>query len=97
MGAIKIEDVSHIRFAAPELATMQRFLEEFGLTKHHDDAQTIFMRAHGPAPFVHATQIGDAGFVALGLRAACVEDLEKLGHARRWTCCAPDRPGRAPG
>ena len=93
MGAIKIEDVSHIRFAAPELATMQRFLEEFGLTKHHDDAQTIFMRAHGPAPFVHATQIGEAGFVALGLRAACVEDLEKLAHAEGVTVEPLDMPG----
>ena len=68
MGIIKIEDISHVRFRAPDLSLMQNFLEAFGLTVAAQDETHLIMRAHGPAPFSHATEKGEAGFAALGLK-----------------------------
>ena len=31
MPIIKIEDIAHVRFAAPDLSTMRSFLEDFGM------------------------------------------------------------------
>jgi catechol 2,3-dioxygenase-like lactoylglutathione lyase family enzyme len=81
MSLIKIKDVAHVRFRAPDLGEMQKFLEEFGLSVVHVDATHLFMRANGDAPFVHATEIGDAGFVALGLQADHRDDLDRLAEA----------------
>ena len=78
MSIIKIEDISHVRFRAPDLSIMQDFLEAFGLTVAARDETHLIMRAHGPAPFAHATEKGEAGFVALGLRAASSHDLQAL-------------------
>ena len=32
MSIIRIQDISHVRFKAPDLPAMQAFLEEFGLS-----------------------------------------------------------------
>jgi hypothetical protein len=31
MSVIRIEDIAHVRFAAPDLGAMRGFLEDFGL------------------------------------------------------------------
>ena len=31
MPVIKIEDIAHVRFAAPDLGAMKSFLEDFGM------------------------------------------------------------------
>lgn len=81
MSTIKIEDIAHVRFAAPDLEAMKTFLVEFGLTPvaHSDGA--LYARGAGPQPFVHATTQGDASFVAVGFRAESVADLERLAKA----------------
>jgi catechol 2,3-dioxygenase-like lactoylglutathione lyase family enzyme len=78
MSTIRIEDISHVRFSAPDLEVMRVFLEEFGLTAVASDDGVLYARGAGPAPFIHATSEGEAQFVALGLRAESVEDLAKL-------------------
>ena len=32
MPVIKVEDIAHVRFAAPDFAAMRGFLEDFGMT-----------------------------------------------------------------
>ena len=81
MSTIKIADIAHVRFTAPDLAEMQTFLEEFGLIPHLASDGVLYARGAGTAPFVHATSKGDAGFAALGLRADSVGDLERLAKA----------------
>ncbi len=78
MSIIKIVDVSHIRFTAPDLDAMAAFLAEFGMTTSLADDGTLYARGAGPAPFLHATVNGEAGFAALGLLAASVDDLHIL-------------------
>ena len=78
MSIIKIEDIAYVRFRAPSLEEMRRFLVEFGLQPLPLEGNTLFSRGSGPAPFLHATSLGPPCFEALGLRAAAIQDLERL-------------------
>ncbi len=93
MSFIRIEDVSHIRFRAPDLAVMRGYLEDFGLTVATADDTRLFMRGAGTSPFVHATELGDPGFAGLGLRAESVADLETLARAEGAAVEPLDAPG----
>ena len=40
MSVIKVEDIAHVRFAAPDLEKMQSFLGDFGLNStFHEDGR----------------------------------------------------------
>lgn len=93
MSTVRIEDISHVRFTAPDLAEMERFLVSFGLTPFRDGQGALYGRGSGGAPFIHMTEEGPAGFVALGLRAASLADLEALARAEG----VPVEPLTTPG
>jgi len=77
MAIIKVEDIAHVRFAAPDLALMRDFLEDFGLTCFQDGGR-LYGKGSDGRPFVHVTEPGEAKFLAVGLRAASLADLEEL-------------------
>lgn len=77
MAVIRIEDIAHVRFAAPDLARMKTFLEDFGLNPFEDGGR-LYGKAADGRPFVHVTEPGEARFLALGLKAERVEDLDRL-------------------
>lgn len=79
MPVIKVEDISHVRFAAPDLSEMRKFIEDFGLVAFEEGGK-LYGKGTGGAPFLHATELGEAGFRALGLRAENVADLQKLAE-----------------
>ncbi|MFN3911948.1 VOC family protein [Hyphomonas sp.] len=93
MSTIKIEDIAHVRFQAPDLGEMQTFLEQFGLKPGLSDDGVLYARGTGPAPFLHATQPGEPRFVAIGFRAASTEDLHRLAEAEASTVEPHDAPG----
>lgn len=93
MSTIKIKDIAHVRFGAPDLAQMQQFLVEFGLTPFFDGEDTLFARGAGDVAFVHATTRGEPGFRALGLRAESEESLAMLAAAEGLAVEALDAPG----
>lgn len=93
MSTIRIEDIAHVRFTAPDLAAMRAFLVEFGLTPVVETETALYARGAGAAPFVHATSLGEPGFAALGLRAASLADLETLAAAERASVEDLDAPG----
>jgi len=92
MSLIKVEDIAFVRFRAPDLAEMTRFLEDFGLapTRHGD---VLYARGSGPAPFLHVTEAGEAGFAGVGLRAGSAADLEVLAEAEGVQVRPLDAPG----
>jgi len=92
MSGIKIEDVSHVRFRAPDLDAMAAFLTEFGLVARAEGGR-LFARGSGPSPVLHITEPGEAGFAALGLRAASVADLKTLAAAEGAKVEPFDAPG----
>ncbi|WP_374572024.1 VOC family protein [Phenylobacterium sp.] len=93
MGIIRVEDVSHVRFRAPDLGEMRAFLEDFGLTIVESRAGRLCARGAGRAPVAHITELGEAGFAAVGLRAASLADLETLARAEGVAVDDFDAPG----
>jgi catechol 2,3-dioxygenase-like lactoylglutathione lyase family enzyme len=89
---IRIEDVSHVAFRAPDLDQMARFLADFGLSTWREDGR-LYGRGAGDAPFLHVTELGEPGFVAMGLRAASMDDLESLARAEGTVLHDLDAPG----
>lgn len=89
---IKVEDVSHVAFRAPDLDLMERFLVDFGLLTRREGAR-LSARGLGPSPYVYVCEEGDAAFTAMGLRAASVEDVIALGRDEGVEPQTLDRPG----
>ena len=73
---IKVKDIAYVRFSAPDLDEMERFLVDFGLQRAERRDDRLFMRGTGPDPFVHETVQGEAGFAALAFDAGSAEALE---------------------
>ncbi|CAG9222599.1 Catechol 2,3-dioxygenase-like protein [Paraburkholderia tropica] len=83
--ASTISGIAYVRLSAPDLGRMEAFLTDFGMVKVHRDAQRLYMRGVGEAPFLHVTELGDPGVVscAYELRApALLGEVAKLPGAR---------------
>ncbi|WP_029528077.1 VOC family protein [Polaromonas glacialis] len=79
MPVIAVEDIAYVRFEAPDLELMERFLIDFGLVRAARTADTLYMRGKGSAPYVHITHQGPtARGIGLGLRAQSSADLQRL-------------------
>ncbi|HVN01915.1 MAG TPA: VOC family protein [Caulobacteraceae bacterium] len=93
MSILKVEDVAFVRFRAPDLGGMRRFLDDFGLTSTEATDRRLVMRGAGPAPVLHVTELGEAGFAGVAFRAASVADLERLAAAEGAAVEGLDLPG----
>ncbi|MGZ9098377.1 MAG: VOC family protein [Brevundimonas sp.] len=93
MSTIKIEDVAHIRFRAPDLRAMREFLDDFGLNVVEATETRLVARGSGPAPVAHITELGDPGLAGVGFRAQSVEDLARLAEAEGVPIVEFDAPG----
>jgi catechol 2,3-dioxygenase-like lactoylglutathione lyase family enzyme len=92
MSITKIEDIAHVRFAAPDRAAMRSFLEDFGMVCFEQDGR-LYGKAGDGRPFVHVTQQGAPKFLGLGLRAGSLADLAKLASAEGVVVEDLDAPG----
>ena len=77
MSVIRIEDIAHVRYGAPDLAAMRAFLEDFGMTCFEQDGR-LYAKGSDGRPFLHVTEPGEARFLAIGFRAETLADLEAL-------------------
>jgi catechol 2,3-dioxygenase-like lactoylglutathione lyase family enzyme len=73
---IKVSDIAFVRFRAPDLERMQRFLEDFGLVPAHREDGRLYARGSDPSPYLHVTEQGEAGFAGVAFDAASAGDLE---------------------
>jgi catechol 2,3-dioxygenase-like lactoylglutathione lyase family enzyme len=89
---IKIEDVSHVAFRAPDLDRMQVFLDDFGLSTWREGGR-LYGRGLGDAAYLHMTEEGEAGFAGVGFRAASAADVETLARTEGVEPRPLDRPG----
>lgn len=92
MSLIRIEDIAHVRYAAPDLGAMRAFLDDFGMSCFEHGGR-LYAKGTDGRPFLHVTQPGAAKFLAVGLRAATVEDLGKLAAAEGLAVEDLDEPG----
>jgi catechol 2,3-dioxygenase-like lactoylglutathione lyase family enzyme len=93
VSIVKISDISHVRFTAPDLQRMSEFLVQFGLTPTPWPDGVLYARGAGAAPFLHATAPGEPGFAALGLRVDSLADLDALARANDASVEDLDAPG----
>jgi len=90
----KAIDVESVRFSAPDLHKMRKFLEDFGLQEAEDVGDGVLrMRGIGDAPFLHETIEGEPGFVSFAIRVRSVEDLEALAVAEGVAIDTASGPG----
>jgi len=74
---IKVRDVAYVRFAAPDLGEMERFLTDFGLVVAARDGERLYARGTDPAPWFHHTVRGEPAFRGVGFEAASADDLAR--------------------
>lgn len=90
---IAVEDIVWVRYAAPDLDLMESFLTDFGLHRLERTAAKLYMRATGPAPFVHVTEQGTTRGIGFALRAHSHSDLEALAQQTGTRLVKRDEPG----
>lgn len=90
---IKVTDIAYVRFRAPDLDEMEKFLLEFGMVRAERRDKALFMRGTDALPFGHVTELGEPGFIGLGFYAESIADLEKLAGEHGLTPEASDAPG----
>jgi catechol 2,3-dioxygenase-like lactoylglutathione lyase family enzyme len=73
---IKVEDIAYVRFAVPDLDEMEKFVTDFGLTIATRTQDALYARGTDPAPYVHVTERGEAGFRGMAFQARSAADLE---------------------
>jgi catechol 2,3-dioxygenase-like lactoylglutathione lyase family enzyme len=91
---IKVQDIAYVRFAAPDLDVMQRFASDFGLVLTAREGDTLYHRGSDPSPYVHVTELGDAGFRGVAFEADSAEDL---AAASKLEGASPVEKLEAPG
>ncbi|AUW59299.1 glyoxalase [Sphingobium sp. SCG-1] len=89
---MRVVDIAHVRFAAPDLNLMERFVSDFGMQPFRD-ADVLYAHGLGPAPYLHMTEKGNSRFVALGLLAPTVDSLHGLSEREGAAVTTVDRPG----
>ncbi|MCY7300026.1 MAG: VOC family protein [Ilumatobacteraceae bacterium] len=92
---IKVNDIAFVRFQAPDLAVMQAFCQDFGMTVAQRTDDTLYMRGTDDEGFVHVTHLAaEAGFVGLAFLANSVDDLEALAALGEFSAVEKlDGPG----
>jgi catechol 2,3-dioxygenase-like lactoylglutathione lyase family enzyme len=93
MRPIKIEDIAFVRFRAPDLVGMRRFLDDFGLRIVEASGARLVARGSGPGPVLHVTEQGEPGFAGLAFRASSAADLETLAISENARVEELDLPG----
>jgi catechol 2,3-dioxygenase-like lactoylglutathione lyase family enzyme len=91
---IHVTDVAFVRFRAPELEPMARFLDDFGLEVVERREDELYARGSDPEPWIHHTARGEAGFAGVGFDVASQADLEAAAGLEGASGIEPlDGPG----
>ncbi len=91
---IKVKDIAYARFGAPDLEAMERFVTDFGLVVTARKEKVLYARGTDPAPYLHVTERGEAGFRGVAFEAASEEDLHA---AAKLESASPVEKIEAPG
>jgi catechol 2,3-dioxygenase-like lactoylglutathione lyase family enzyme len=76
---VKAQGLGYLLFERPDLDRAAQFLNDFGFAVAERNADTLYLRSAGPAPFCYRVTRGPkARFVGFGLVLASREDLDKL-------------------
>jgi len=91
---IKVSDIAYVRFSAPDLDEMERFLADFGLSVVSRSDEALYARGTDTAPWIHSTVRGEPGFAGVAFEAASAADLEAASKLEGASPVEPlDEPG----
>ena len=91
---IKVQDIAYVRFAAPDLDSMQRFAADFGLVLTACENDALYHRGTDPSPYIHVTELGEPGFRGVAFEAASAADLVAASKLRGTSAVEKiDSPG----
>jgi catechol 2,3-dioxygenase-like lactoylglutathione lyase family enzyme len=91
---IKVEDIAYVRFAAPDLQQMERFLGDFGLVVSEREGGRLYARGTDPSRYLHVTEPGEPAFRGVAFEAASAEDLLAASELEGASGVEPiDAPG----
>jgi len=94
MDGIKVRDIADVSFAAPDLALMRVFLEDFGLEAAPGSSdEELYMKGAGAAPFLHRTRAGQPEFLGMTLESSCLSDLVRLARCTGAAIAEARTPG----
>lgn len=93
MSITRAWDVAYVRFRAPDLDPMRRFLLDFGMLDVSDHADRVVMRGYGTDPFVHLTERGEAGFAGFGIELRSLDELAVLAAHEGVAIVPLEAPG----
>ena len=95
MSITKAVDVAFVRFRAPDLDLMHRFLLDFGMADAgaQPEGGPLYMRGGKGGPFVHVTERGEPGFAGFGIWVKDRADLDRLAAHDGVPVEALDAPG----
>ncbi|VCU69043.1 Glyoxalase/Bleomycin resistance protein/Dioxygenase superfamily protein [Pigmentiphaga humi] len=99
-----VSSIAYVRLGAPDLDVQEKFLLDFGLEKVHRHAGRLYMRGIADSPFIHVTERGASGVVAVGYDVhpqvpieslqerfgARVEDIDEPGGGKRLSLRDPN-------
>lgn len=91
---VGITGIRYVRYQAPDLDLMERFLTDFGLTRSARTDTMLYMRGTGGEHYIHVTELGqDARALGVGLQVASREDLERIAAKVGASVEASNEPG----
>lgn len=74
-----VTGIEYVRYQAPDLERMDRFLCDFGLTCSSRTPAALYMRGTGSAHHIHVTELGESTrALGVGLRVDRHEDLARI-------------------
>ncbi|HEY0685611.1 MAG TPA: VOC family protein [Steroidobacter sp.] len=90
----RVTGIAYVRYQAPDLDRMERFLIDFGLSRSGRTSSALYMRGTGADHHIHITELGDEPRgLGLGLRVESREDLEEIAAAAKVRVEESSEPG----
>ena len=90
---IAVEDIVAVRYRAPDLDLMERFMSDFGLRRVRRTERELHMNGCGPDPFVHVTEKGDTRAIGFTFKVRSAEELKVLSSRCGQEIVGCDGPG----
>jgi catechol 2,3-dioxygenase-like lactoylglutathione lyase family enzyme len=81
MSLITVDALSYVRLRVPDLCIMEEFLTHFGLVRASKTSDALYMRGTDGNQYLHISETGHSDFIAVGLRANSLSDLEVLARS----------------
>jgi catechol 2,3-dioxygenase-like lactoylglutathione lyase family enzyme len=90
---IRIQDIMYVRYQAPDLDLMERFLTDFGMQRAERTTTTLYMRGCSAMPYIHVTDLGaELRSNGLALLARSADDVEQLASEMDLPCSQNPEP-----